>query len=210
MPKRNYATEKGGPKNLEISWKGMWKEISVKVNGSEIGTMKDQKELQEGKEFKLPGGGTLSVKLVKKLFAPELQILKNGEPLAGSDSDPKQKLKIAYGVIFFIAGLNIVLGLIAELGQVDILLELGIGYFSIIFGAIFGVLGYFVKEKSVIALWIAIVLFVIDTLLSMYFAIEMGASPSTSSIIVKIFLFVGMIQGFRAIKALNNNPQTAI
>ncbi len=68
---------------------------------------------------------------------------RDGEPLSGSTSDPEEQLKAAYGIVFFIAGISIVAGIIAELFEVGFLLQRGIGFDSIIFGVIFLILGFY-------------------------------------------------------------------
>jgi hypothetical protein len=39
----------------------------------------------------------------------------NGQPIPGSASDPQTKVKNAYGMVYFVAGLNLVLGLVSFL-----------------------------------------------------------------------------------------------
>ena len=57
-------------------------------------------------------------------------------PLPGSGSDPQQQLAGAWGVIFFIAGLNVLLGLVAFVFQIQFLLNLGIGIEAVATGGV--------------------------------------------------------------------------
>jgi len=159
MPKQSFALEAGAEKRLEVGWKGMFKDTEVKFDGELIGTIPDQKALTKGESFELPDGTNISVQLIRKVFSTELQVLHDNQPLPGSASDPQTKLKSAYAIVFFIAGLNLVLGLVSVLFDVEILQQLGIGLGSIFFGLAFLVLGFFVKRKSGLALILAIVLF---------------------------------------------------
>ena len=202
MPKRAYALEKSGPKRLEVSWKGLWKNVTIQLDGETIGTIPGQKQLSAGQEFQLTDGSTLKVQLVKKLTTTELQVLRNGQPLPGSASDPETKFKTAYGMVFFIAGLNIVLGLVAWVFQVEFLESIGIGIYSIIFGVVFLVLGYFVQRRSVVALVMAIAVFALDGILGFVTAASQGYSPSVVGIIARIFLLVPMVQGIGAIQTV--------
>ena len=201
MPTQRYALESGGAKRLEVSWKGLWKNLAIKLDGNVVGTIAGQKELKAGQDLELPDGSVLHVQLVQKFSSTELQILRNGEPLPGSASDPVQRLKTAYGMVFFVAGLNIVLGVIAGLFQVEFLYAIGIGWGSVVFGVIFLVLGFFVKRESMVALILAIVIFALDGIMGFFLAAQQGATP-TSGIIARIFLLIPMVQGVGAIRAI--------
>lgn len=155
-----------------------------------------------GQEFQLQDGSTLKVQLVKKFTTTELQVLRNGQPLPGSASDPEARLKTAYGMVFFIAGLNIVLGLAAGIFQVEFLQSIGISFYSIIFGVVFLVLGYFVQRRSAVALVIAIAVFALDGILGLVTAISQGYDPGAGGTIARIFLLIPMIQGVGAIRAI--------
>jgi hypothetical protein len=202
MAKMLFALEKGGVKRLEVSWKGLWREINISLDGSPVGTIPDQNALVAGQIFSLPDGSKLSVQLIKKFGSNELQILRNGEPLPGSASDPDAKVKSAAGIVFFIAGLNLVLGLVSVLFQIELLQSLGLCYFSILFGFVFLLLGFFIRRRSSVALILAIAIFTLDGLIGIISAVTMGYTPGISGIFVRIFLLIPMIQGVSAIKEL--------
>ena len=201
MPKKKYPLRPVGPKRLEVSWRWMWKDLTIRLDGNQIGSIATQKELKAGREFSLEGGLTLKVQLARQL-SPELHLLIDGRPVSGSASDPAQLLRVASGIVFFIAGLNIVLGFAAELFQVDLLLALGVGVGSIFFGVIFLPLGFFIKRRSMLALAAAIGLFVLDGLLSMVLAVEQGGRVPTGGIVARVILMIPMVRGFGAIRAL--------
>ena len=142
MPKLKYALERGGDKSLEISWKGRWKNTEVRLKGNLIGVIPHQKELRTGQIFQLPDGTSLKVQFVKS----ELRVLRNDKPLPGSISDPVTRLAQAFGIVYFIAGLNIVLGFLALIFQVEFLQTLGFGIISVALGFIFLVLGFFTQR----------------------------------------------------------------
>ena len=201
MPKQTYALEKNGPKRLELSWKMGWKDLTVKFDDREIGVIPDQKALKEGQAFSLPDGSTLHVQLIQKLPAVELQILRDGKPLPGSASDPGQKHKIAYGILFFLGVLNTLLGLAAALFEVELLQNIGIGWGAALMGLIWLVLGFFVMRRSSLALIIALVLYLRDSLATLYFSFEAGGNPTTQLIIRAAFVY-GLYQGISAIQEL--------
>ncbi len=204
MPTKKYAMEKGEPKRLEISWKGIWKikNFTVHLDGNNIGLIANRKELKAGREFALIDGSILKVQLVKKLLSAELRVLRDGQPLPGSASDPGQRLRVAYGIVFFIGGVTIGLGLITELLQVGFLQQVGFGFDSIIYGGFFLLLGFFVKRRSMLALGIAVGLFVLDGILSVVLFAQQGGTPPVGVIVARIILLIPMIRGFGAIRAL--------
>lgn len=202
MQKLTYALERGGPKRLEVSWKAMWKDFTVKVDDRVVGTVSDPKQLREGKQFKLKDGSKLSVRLRNKFSGVDLEILRDGQPLPGTSADPAARHRNAYGVVFFIAVLNTLLGMSAVLFQLPFLETLGVGFPSAIFGLVFLILGFFVKGKSQLALILAIVVFVVDGILGIVFATTAGVTPSSGGILARILLIIPMIQGIPAIRAL--------
>ena len=202
MPKQQLALDPGGPKRLVISWKGMWKSLTVSLDGRELGVIPDKATLKAGQDFPLPDGSLLHVQLLQKPFQVELQVLRNGQPLPGSASDPGGKLKLAYGVIFFVAALNILLGVVAETTGSDIMKTIGLGIQSVIVGAVFLLLGVFVVKRSLAALVIAIVLFAVDAVATFVLVISAGGQPAIGGIVMRVFLLYGMAQGIPAIRAL--------
>lgn len=202
MPSQTFAFEPKGPRCLEISWAAFWKNITVKFNGNVVGTMADQKELKAGREFDLPDGSRIHVQLITTVLSVDLRVLRNGQPLPGSNADPSVRHQAAYTIIYFIAGLNIVLGIIAVLTQSLFLYQIGISEISILYGALFAALGYFTRRGSLIALILAIVLFAVDGLTGVFSAVSQGYNPSTPGVIGRIFLIWPMIQGISAMREL--------
>jgi hypothetical protein len=201
MPTQKYALESGGPKRLEISWKINWKDFTVKLDDQVIGTANSHKELKAGRNFRLPDDSTLFIHLTQTPLSAGLHITRNGLPLPGSAQDPEVKLNTAYGTIFLVAGLNIVLGLLSVLFRIEFLQMAGINTISIAFGLTFLVLGLGAKRKSRGALIIAIAILAIDGILGVILAIDQGRIP-TGGIMARIFLLLPMIQGVKAIDTL--------
>ena len=195
MPALKYALEKGEPRRLVISWGSIWriKDVSISLDGEKVGSIADKKDLEAGQQFPLEGG-TLKVRLEgKKLLA-----FKDGQLLV---ADPTPQLQVAYGIIFFIAGMNIILGMVAELLQVELLKELGIDYTFIIIGAIFLTLGFFVRRKSKIALGIAVGLYALDAIITFIVGISTGGLP-IGGLALHIVLLIAMARGLGAIRDL--------
>jgi hypothetical protein len=203
MPKQSYPIEQGGMERVTVSWKIFWKNFTVEFDGKEIGTIPNQNELLKGQTFELPDGSNLEVKLARTWASVDLQLLRNGKPLPGSGADPRRRLKQSYGVLYFIGGLNLVLGLIAWLFQIDFLLEIGMGLYSIIVGSIYLLLAFFVQRRSKIALILALAIYGLETVLGAMNGFDTG-------VFIRILFMVVMWQGFGAIKDLGAESENVI
>ncbi len=206
MPTQRYALEPNGPKRLTLSWKGMYKTLQVALDGHVLGIIPDQKALRTGQSFPLPDGSAVHVQLVRAGMATELRVTRNGQPLPGSAADPQQKLKVAYGIVYFVGGLNVLLGVVALLIESRFLESLGIGWATIIFGAIMLGLGFMVQRRSVAALIAAIAIYAVDGVLSIVLIASSSQTPPVGGLIFRVIMIAAMYQGIAAIKALNK-PQ---
>lgn len=204
MPTRKFSLKQGEPARLELTWRGIWKDIRVLVDGREIGEIPDGKALKAGRDFTLPEGlGTLRVQLVQSFGSAELQVLRNGQPLPGSGSDPEVRFKGAWGIILFIAGFNFLIGLGTVVFEIELFERLGLGVGSLIVGVVYLGLGLLVKQlRSRIALGLAIALFALDGIATLVMSMDGGGTPPVGGIIVRVFLLLPMIKGFEAIKQL--------
>ncbi len=200
-----YSLEKGGPKKLELSWKGKFEELTVYLDGHKIGKFTDQEHQQVGQEFILPDGSCLKIQRTGTGIFSFPQIYLNGHLLPTAGPGPRQRLKMSYQVVFIIAGINIFAGLYWILLKESIgNLPIG-GWRSMVAGLLFGILGIFILRKSIIALSIATGLFFLD---SIAFFVHPHDIPRFYLIILIVFraaVLLVMIQGFSAIPALKNN-----
>lgn len=180
----------------------MWKNVQVTLDGALLGSIETKQQLEAGSHFALPDGSQLQVQLKREGIATELQVRRNGEPLPGSTSDPEQRVASAATMLYFIAGLNAALGIMAALG-VEFLARVGLGYTSVVVGAVYAGLAYLVKTKqSRVALLLAIALFVLDGLASIFAATQAGGSPPIGGIVARIFLLIPMWKGVSALAEL--------
>ena len=117
------------------------------------------------------------------------------------EKSAEQKLAAAGGVLFFVAGFNILFGLLG-VASISFIRQLGIGGGNIVAGLIYLVLAFFVKQQSIVALGIAIALFAIDGIATTVIMAKRGGVPPVGGLIFRAFLLWPMIQGFRAIRDL--------
>jgi hypothetical protein len=199
MPKRVFQTDTG---ELVIAWRGIWKDVTVTHAGTLLGQFANQADIKAGREFVMADGARLLVRLTTNLGGAQLEVLRNGAPVAGSDSDPAVQLKLAAGVTYFIGGLTSVLSIVAMLGNVGLLVQLGMGPITLGVGVLFLGLGFAVGKRSRIALGVAIALFILDAALSLAAFTKTGGTPPVGMIVMRVVLLIPMFRGFGAIAAL--------
>jgi hypothetical protein len=209
MPRKKYALEPGGPERLELSWGAGWKNLTVSIDGKSVGAVADPKELKAGREFSLEDGSTLRFQTAQSFLTPELWILRSGQPVPGSTSDPAERLRSAAGMVFFVAGLNLLLGLLVVLFHVDFLARLGLGWYSLFFGGLFLVLAFFVQRRSYAAMLTAVILFALDGILGVIGSAMEGGRTPVGGIVARFFLLMPMIKGLGAIRCMNQGPPPA-
>ena len=207
MPTQQFAIERNGPKRIQVTWSGMWKEFTVSFDGQQAGTW-TKDELTQGKEVSLPDGSTFKAHLRRVGMGQELALLRNGMPLPGSAADPVQLVKTAAGILYFLAGLQALLGVVAIVGRVEFLLNLGMGIPSIVVGAVLGVLGFFTMQRSRIALGIAMALYAADGLYTLVAGLD-GGRPPIGSIVIHVLFLTAMWRGFKAMGELSASQQPA-
>lgn len=208
MPTKRYALRAGEPPRLEIRWtqRGRWwKDLIVRLDGAEVGTVATGKELQAGASFSLADGSNLHVRQAQKFLAVELQVLRDGRPVPGSATDPATQVRGAAQCLFAIAGMSIGLGLLAQALHWQAMLARGVGYGAAVEGLIFLVLGCFVWRGSRPALLAGVTLLVLDTAVSLMASPVTGRPPS--GLILRVYFLALMIRGLGAMRALKRGEQ---
>lgn len=200
MPRKRYSLVKGGPKEIEISWGFAWKNFTVRQNDQIIGTVGSQQELKEGRQFNLLDGSPLWIKLNLGIGKTGLEVLLNGQPLPGSDSDPAQKIKIAFGILMFVAIVNMLGGIAVAAILPEFLL---IGVLIMVYGVIFIGLAIGVKKHFFAALIIAIVLLIADAVAGIAFQSVSHYNMSIAWIIIRVVFLIYLFQSIKPMKEIN-------
>jgi hypothetical protein len=191
-----YALERGGPKRLEISYKGNWKDFTIRLDGNVIGTMTDVEQLKAGQEFTLDDGSTLKV----QYKFPAIRLSRDGQPLLLYD--PVQHLSYAYKIIFFFGAMNLVFGIFGTFLNTTVEnLPTG-GVLSIAFGILFLVLGFLIMRRSIIALSIAAGILAIDMVIAIFFPPNLPQFALIIGLAFRMLILLVMLRGFFAVKAL--------
>jgi hypothetical protein len=171
MPTKKMKLAANDDRPVQVSWKGAFKNLKVAVDGNDVIELANRRELQAGQSATLPDGKTLSIGWAGS-YSGGFFIELDGVPLPGSPSDPGTLVKVAAQVLTFVAVFNIALGLAAELGQVNFLIALGVGWASAVSGALYGGLAYGTFKRHFVALLLGVALFALDGLYTIYISYE--------------------------------------
>jgi len=208
MPRIKYALEKGQPKRLEISWKGNWKEFTIRLDGEVIGSIDSLEQLKAGQEFLLKDGSCLKVWVEGRSMFSLPKVSKDGQPLHPSGLEPTQRLSNAYRLIFIIGGLNLAIGVLLFF-RIGLVTPSPIGLRAFVAGVVFLLLGFFVMRKSMVALAVAMGILGLDVILSIVFPPALPRCALIAVFIFKVFILLGVAQGIGAVKALRQNRSYA-
>lgn len=203
MPAYTYPLEHGGPKLVEVSWKGFYKNMIVRYDNEELGTISGRAELKQGRCFTLPTGGQLCLRLVSSFMASELHVLHNGKPLPGSGSDPWQQLKVCAGSLYFFAAVSFLFGALSAIGNTE---ALG-GYISMGVGILFAVLAWLVSKAFMAALITSIALVTLNALLLVALPLLNNQAPRYGWFIFYMLMIIPLFRGFAAIREVQASEQ---
>jgi hypothetical protein len=199
MTTERYVLPNGG--ELIVSWEKGWKNTTVQVEGQTVASINKKKELTAGRRVQLVEDGIVLVQLIESKLFPtlsKLQLLCDGKALPGSKTENEVRFKDAFGCVFLIAAITILVGILM-LGDSP-----QQGYITVSTGIIYLVLGYFVRRMSGLALIIMIGVYIIDGLAAVFSLIGEGSPASIiiGLVFLKALAFPLLIPGVSAIQAL--------
>lgn len=198
---QKFALEKGGDKRLVVRWSGIWKNVEIVLDDQVLGEpIPNLKALKAGRDYAMPDGRTLTVKFITGLFEQQgLSLFIDGRPIAGSSQDPREQIKLAAGLLYFVAGLSALLGILGMAG-VTFLANLGFGWPSLAAGVVIGVLGYVgAKHRSRAAFGVAAAIILVDMALSIALTADMGGRVPTTGLIIRAFILIAVFRGIKAV-----------
>jgi hypothetical protein len=201
MPKHTFALEKGLLRRIRVTWKGTWKDVTVRFDDKILGVIPNQKALETGKEFPLPDGTSIKVQLARQYGSTELQVLRNGQLLPGSVPDPSSRVKTAYNLFYLIAVINIPLGILSVLG-IEFIKKLGFGPFSLIFGLVFLLLAIFTQRLANTALVLGIAFYALDGLVALFLGLIAGNLIILYGMVFRVIVMIAMFQALPAMREL--------
>jgi hypothetical protein len=202
LPDKAFALEPGGTPRLAVSWRGAFKDLSVSLDGQPAASFDDSRELKEAQRIALHDGSTLEVQVASPFLFPELRLTRDGEPLPGSSGDPATRHAAAWQMVAAVAGLNVVVGLLVEATGADFLRGIGAGWPSVFAGLVYGLLAWLVRGRSIVALGVAVALFVLDGVFVLASATQAGGTPPVGGLVARVFFLIPMLRGFPALREL--------
>jgi len=203
MATKKYYLDDNKTDILQCSWGVNWKNFKIEYNNQIIVNNSDRKSLLNGITICLTPDKTLYAKL-KQGLTQELELLINGQPIKGSATDPVQQIRLAFALTLIIGGINIFLGLLALITNNQMLLNLGLGMGSLVFGVVILVLAFGIKKEIAWAAFSVTGLLTIDIIISIYLSVNAGGNPSIAGIILRLFFIIYIYKGGQAIRKLKD------
>jgi len=201
MLTKRYALARGEDERLELSWAPGFEELTLLLDGKLLGTVPTKQELRAGRSFRLDDGTWLRVRLRKDYFGFSFEVERNGRPLPGSPGELRPRHRLAYRILYFLAGFNLGGGLFLSVTPVEQLGRIRPGW-VLLTGLVYLILGGLVHRRSAPALVVAIAFYAGDGIRSAAATLVAGDDLSVTGLLIRGLLLVGMIQGLRATRLL--------
>jgi hypothetical protein len=202
MPTKTYYLDAAQTEPITLHWGLFWKNFTISQAGTELLRLPGRRALKEGATVTLPDGRVLGAQLKQQLNQEELELLLDGRPLPGSATHPHYRLQQAVYTLVAVGVLNVLLGLLAELGAVATLQQLGFGYPTVVVGLVFLGLAWWAKAKEAsLPLYLGMGLLVLDVVVSLA---GMGPSgtPPTAGLLLRFFLVMLLYKGATAVRQI--------
>lgn len=199
MPTKTLYLDDARIQPITATWGMFYRNFAVSYAGTALEPTNPEATIAQGRQYRLPDGRIFSARHKQNAYPQEMELLIDGQPVPGSGTHPRERIKQAWYVLLFVGVLNLGLGLAAELGNVTVLLNFGLGWGSVVEGFLFlalGWLGY--SRRSVPALTAALVLLVLDAVLSIGGALAAGHSAGLGGLVMRFFFCITVFRGLQA------------
>ncbi len=181
----------GAQRTLGIKLSPFRGKHKVFLDGQPLGEFLNNKEAKAGKEFKIDFNNFIKIKYAVSFLTPELCITHNGQELESSASHPKFKKNNAFGLIIFLAALNVLMGFAGMSNQVPLFSQAGYGIYNVFMGAFYCVaLGLFKSFNPFLGIVLALILYSIDSIIVL---INIPGNPGISGAIIMRIMFFGLL-----------------
>lgn len=198
MPSKKYFLDDTKTNQIQLIWKGAYRETQVLYNDQPMATL-TRDEITAGKSIPLPDGRNLDLKLDVGFFAA-LNVKIDGRHVPGTQGDPVYQLKQIFYLFIFLGILNIGLGLFFALADLRIDNVAEIGYTQVAIGAVYILLGYFISKGNMLSLIVAAILMFADLVMAAMYSAQ---TKSTAPIILKVMIMIFILRGFKYMKEYN-------
>ena len=171
MARKSFALEDGGTERLTLNWQSRlnYARMVASFDGVQLNEVPfSEKDLAAGQQLTLPDASQLALELKWGLMGRQLEILRDGLPLPGSASHPRQLLRSGAALLWVVSALG---GLAAATAYSD---DRTIVWDLIVPAVVFAVLGLLMRLGLRAAAWGAVVLWALFTTTWFVFLITNG------------------------------------
>lgn len=199
MPIQQLPFVQNGDPRLELEWSGDYmRNFVIRFDGKQIGEISGgQRELRNEHKYTLPDGSNLTIRLKQSKLLDELVVLRNGNPLPGSATDPLQHLTAAVRASFFCGIALIILGLIA-LFRPDNMQAITITPYSAVIGLILLFVAVGISRRSRLAAWVGLLAFIADVIIWQRTGGNLTVFITSIALLLRLFWGVRIWLGVRA------------
>ena len=204
MPTKTYYLDAARTDAVTASWGWFFRDFRLDYHGQELGRTTTAQELKAGREFVLPDGRRLSVRLQQKFGAQGLDFQLDDQPVAGTVNDPHTQVSTGFAAILFIAGFNVLAALVVMAIGSEVLAQMGLGWGALVEGLLYAGLAWLGKYRlSAAAFYVALALVVLDGVFNL------GSGQPTAGIVVRVFLGIAIYRAAAAARQLRAARATA-
>ena len=210
MPTKTFYLDDARTDAISANWGFfLYRNLTVRYAGNILPAIDPEAKIAQGRHYRLPDGRIFSIQLKTNSYPQELEILIDGQPVPGSSTHPNERIKQAWYVLLGLGVLNIGLGLFTEFGHVEVLRELGLGWGSLVEGVAFAALGWLgYYRRSVPALTIALVLLVLDGIVSIGSAVATSHNPALGGLFMRVLFCLIVFRGMKAVRQQRQEAAT--
>jgi hypothetical protein len=186
MPSLSFDHPGGDPPFI-VNWSGGWRTLTIRRGGTRIGTLEGRAALLEGRQFALEDESALTVALIDAALTLAL----NGVELERSP-DSTDQMRGAYIFLLVIGGFNLLIGGLAAF-RVGWALGLGGTLLSVPLGIVYLSLGWMIRRGSGSAATIALVLYLVESGLTLWFSAESLARLPTGTLFIRLGVLIALV-----------------
>lgn len=203
VPTHEYPFERGGAPRLAISRAWGVGDAVVAFDGRRVRTVESAR-LAAGVFLDLRDGSTIYLRSANGfLWGVALEVTRDGRPLPGSATDLELRVDSAMSILLFLGVLNVLAGIGARVFAVDFLVERGVTGANIALGVLYGGMGLILKfGRSRVALGIAILLMLSDTLYLLATGSGPGIAAAIGGLAARSFFLIPLVRAFGALRQL--------